>query len=133
MTITLTLQGAQQAAGAPIALSAGQRSTSNSDTFPDLFLGVTTTSTPPATFGGLAHADAAPPSAAVWDTSNDQALYPYSGGVLTNYSDVTEMRMLKRLDSNYVAGRYVWLLGFASGSPAGGDAPTVRSNAYLIR
>lgn len=135
MAITLRLGGRQGKAGAPIALQCQFKSTDSwNDSYYDTFVGVTTSSSPPATYGALAHADLAQARGAYWDIMDQQASSAFRDGA--NVRGYESYRMKKSripLDANFVAGRYVWLLTFDSSTPGGSDAPVELSSPYLIR
>ncbi len=133
MAVSQSLQAKQSAAGAPIAITCQVRSNAAlSDTLPNQRVGVTTTITSPATFSALAHTDVAGPSDTFWDTASQSETDSWSASVPTGSQYVLTESKLLRLDSNYVAGRFLWFVGFASGSPSAGDAPTGIAGPFLI-
>ncbi len=134
MTVTLSISGRQLGPGSPVAIAARLNSTDTvNDTYPDTRLGTTNSSTPPATFAALAHSDVAEFTTAIWDAATDNTSATASGGVTgTNNPGGRSFSVLKRLDANYAAGKYLWFLGFASPAPAGGDAPTQVAGPFLI-
>jgi len=87
VTLSLKINGSQRVAGGPVQITAQQLSSDEDDSFPYLFLGVTTTSTPPATFGALAHADHLEWDAAGWDTGGNQLNSQRSGGLIATFSN----------------------------------------------
>lgn len=133
MTVTLALSGAQAVAAGPITLTG--RMTFNAATdlpYPKARLGLTTTDTPPATYADLAHSFPAEHEDAFWDGSTEAFSGKLSGGIRYQWSDIFAYSAVKRIDSNFVVGRYVWLLAFASATPSSGDAPVAASSPYLI-
>jgi len=134
MTVAVAQSASQAAAGAPIILNDSFTSTDAfGDSFPAMRIGVTTTSATPTVLSDLAHTDAAGPEAALWDSVSQTETDGWGASVVTQSVYSRRCQLIKRLDSNYVAGRYLWFVGFASGSPSAGDAVTAVSRSYLIR
>lgn len=112
MSISLALAASQLADGAPISIRVTD-SYALPDTFSDSFVcyGVTTTSTPPATVADFAHKtggtttyNADPTFLSMSETDTNQS----SGGVAVRTNGTATLQAYQAVDSNYVAGRYLW-------------------------
>jgi hypothetical protein len=140
MTATLTLSARQVAAGAPIDLVLAARALNpTDDAVVAAFqgIGVTTTTTPPATFAAFAHwdgSDANFAASTLWDKATETFRNGTEGGVSTVYDDsvITEKR--QRVDANYVAGRYLWgwIVAAIAGTPSA-TVPAVLAGPYHIQ
>ena len=67
-----------------------------------------------------------------WDTMSNSFSQMMSGPVLVSFTNRATFSLFQRLDSNYVAGRFVWFLLFASATPSSGDVPIAVSPAFAI-
>ena len=134
MTLTYRLSGQQKGPGAPVLITGQLSSDDVGDSTPYVGVGVTTSASVPTTYAGLAHVDGlAAFNDAFWDTNSEGLATAGESGVSTQYSDVHSLSARVRLDSNYVAGRYIWLVGFASATPGGSDAVLGHAGPYHIR
>ena len=129
MATSVQLKATQKKAGAPLVAQLVVSALAVGDDGPVgayQGLGVTTSSTPPATLGAMAHydgADAPFDQSTLWDSTQETLQKSSDGGVSTAFNDSAATTLHKRLDSNYVAGRYLW--GWAAAAIAGTPADTV--------
>jgi hypothetical protein len=105
---------------------------------PYVGVGVTTTSTPPVLLSDCAYnvgLDATSQGTDFWDAANSTDTASNENGV--TLSEPFTLALVKQhlpLDSNFVAGRYLWLIAFEAGSgvPASGDTIVLKSAPYHI-
>jgi hypothetical protein len=112
MTATASLNARQTRAGAPIASRAQIFFDAASlGDWDHTDVGVTTSSTTPTNESSFAHHDSADIGTAFWATLKESRQYDGSTQVLENMhlSGGT-----KALDSNYAAGRYLWVAAVKS-------------------
>ncbi len=135
MSTTVALRATQSAPAAPIDINCRYSNSAIGDSADFMCLGLTTTSASPATFSALAAHVGLPAGGiqdVLWDTASETLNVGYQGAVNTSFSDLFNLARLQRIDSNFVVGRYLWFLSFASGTPAGGDVPTHIAGPYHI-
>lgn len=102
-------------------------------------LGVTASSTPPATFGDFSHIEGATESAygdsgSYWDGSVESFGQTHYLGTVDRVTDQIQLRKFRALDSDYAAGKYLWAAAWNSNStPGGSDVPDQLSAPYVIR
>ena len=136
MTASLNLAVSQLAPGAPLQVTLTEAAGSAADdlAISGLFLGVTTTSSPPATFADAAHTDGGDQiTASYFQSAQTSVVQTHAGGVQGPYSARYTVTAFQRVDSNYVVGRFLWGLAFASNTPGGTDVPVVVAGPYTIR
>jgi hypothetical protein len=135
MTALPSLRATQPAPGLPISISASITANSGDDygSWGGQSLGVTLTSTPPTVFADLAYNQNVGFNNTFMDTEAEDNGYSRAAGTI--YRQLNQLRETKllRLDSNFVAGRYLWLLVWGTSTPSGSNAPLAVSNPYLIR
>jgi hypothetical protein len=132
MTAAHALAVNQGAAGAPLVIRfTWQVTTASDDQLPAPFLGVTTTSTPPATYADFTYVEYAELLGALWDSMTETYQATWSASFNTVTRDNYTGTIFKRLDSNYSAGRFLWLANFAS-PPQPTDAPIWIDGPYAI-
>jgi hypothetical protein len=137
MVITQTLTARQPAPGAPIQVVAAVSATDfvNDNTPLFVVIGVTPTNVAPATLAGLTHHDGGATfqyTDVYWDAFQLTTRVASSGGVVTSDPYAQTQQVLQRVDANYQAGRFLWLLGFVAAPPVGGTVPDFVSGPYLI-
>jgi hypothetical protein len=140
MAIVTTLRATQPAAGAPIVIGV-QFSDRPTDEVNSAWtgVGVTSTSAPPATLAGFIHTDGlslamfTETSDPLYDTKIEATQWGQAGGVNTLQSNVMNGTLLKRLDANYAAGRFLWFVMFDTAvAPISGDVPRSLSAPFAI-
>lgn len=136
MTLTASLIAHQSKAGQPLNLS-GRVTSGFGDPAADnvwLGVGVTTTSTPPATFAAFAYSEGgANYGDAYWNRGTDRYFNQFVAGSETaETSTVTIGRKIIPLDTNFQAGRYLWLAASSANPPIGSTVPAALSSPYLI-
>jgi hypothetical protein len=140
MTIETKLRASQPAAGAPIVLAV-QFSDRPSDEVNSAWIGigVTATSSPPATLAGFIRTDGfgvalfTEASDPLFDTKSETAVWGQAGGVNTVQTNAVNATLLKRLDANYAAGRFLWFGMFDTAiAPISTDAPSSLSTPFAI-
>jgi hypothetical protein len=136
---TVTGSARQLRAGAPIQIQQTIRLTNPAHDEPGYVgIGVTTSSTPPATYGDFTHKDA---SLVVWSASpysgyqdwRGRSLSSDTGTTVAPFADSYALRREQALDSNYVAGRYLWFIFDPAATPSSGSAPDALKGPYHIR
>jgi hypothetical protein len=130
-----TLNATQRSAGADIRW-AGTSAFTGDDTFSATGLGVTTTATKPTTMANLAHFVEATflgeDVVANWQKETD--VYRIQNGVQLDYTSRLEWRGYPlELDSNFVAGRYLWFLMINGPAETSSTPIEACSTSYHIR
>jgi hypothetical protein len=137
MTLTCTLAARQAIAGAPISIRVNPLSNTLADqaNMVSVVIGVKATNVAPALLSDFLHSDGGSTgifgdpvfdSVAELSTSNVQA------GVLVQIIDGYTATLLKRLDGNYSAGRFLFAAVFQVTPPIAGSVPFAVSAPYLI-
>ncbi len=137
MTVTESMVVRQGAAGAPMSIAASELLSDwvNDTSGSAYVIGVTTTSTPPTLLSSFAHHDGGAAAGyfdTFWDTFGWQQPLSASGGVVLSATQRVTLTLLKRLDSNYVAGRFLWFAKFAAAPPSSGDSILFLAGPYTI-
>jgi len=135
MSVSPTMKATQQHAGSRITAACRAALSDASDYSSYMSLGVTASATPPATFADVAHVDGLPDSltSSFWDSAAETFTQSFLEGALVQYTDTYTLQVEKRLDSHYLAGHYLWFLGWHTNAPGGSDAPDWHAGPYLIR
>jgi len=140
MTQSFTAQISQGRNGTPLSVRAiwSYSLLSDADSPHRIGVGVKTTPGAPAAFADLSHIDGFDTEvdeSTFWDAMFERYRETWAAGVETGEWDSRDL--LKRsipLDTNYVAGRYLWVIRWANNSvPSGADVPTQLAGPYLIR
>lgn len=131
--ITCLLAASQKAAGAVLEVTVTvSANTGADDVFASIGMGVKSTNTAPAAVSDFAHHDGDDASwggSAYWDNTLQVANYQTTAPALSSgVSDRVTATRLQRLDTNYVAGRY--LFGYCLN---GAGAIMAASQPYHIR
>ena len=137
MTYVASLLAHQAKAGQPLHVYGRLSSSFGDNDLPDgawIGLGLTATSTPPATFAAFSHFEGGAYSAAYWIFGTDVYTDRNQAGAATAYTDrVTVGPKTIPLDANFAAGKYLWLVMSPVDPPIGATVPDIRSAPYLIR
>jgi hypothetical protein len=135
MSISQSASLSQRSAGKPVSVRAQQNATNPDTAWGYAGVGVKVGATPPATFAGFAYYEYggdAIEASTFWENATNVYSARYLAGVLSASSNrYTLVHRSLPLDSNYVAGRYLFAF-MNDGAPAGGDAPGWLSTPLLL-
>lgn len=134
MALTTSLQATQLGAGLPLTMSLVANATNSADAanLTTLGLGTTTTSTVPNDFSDLAHFQECDLNDSFADTASEQLVVGIAAGTSYQHTDIYRAQKYLRLDANFAAGKYLWAIVFATGTPSGTDPIISISGAHLI-
>jgi hypothetical protein len=97
-------------------------------------VGLTPTGAPPATFADFSHFEGSVFNDAYWVYGTEAFTARNAGGVEVGNTDrVGVGPKTVPLDTNFAAGKYLWLVMSPANPPIGTTAPNVVSRPYLIR
>jgi len=134
MTLAATQTVRQRDAGRPLRYTSRLSADTTTDDWDDLWIGVTTTDTEPTIQGDFAYHEAIDylgEDRNVDRLRRVQRTNAEGGVAVSQPVSATYVRSSRALDSNFVAGRYMWTV--AVGPDDGSNTPVLAASApYLI-